>query len=166
MPEADRPPTSVAAPPRSPCHVGIVTCDLGRAMDDLAGRFDVTWGKPSTVDHEYVTRDGRVRWPLHVVHSSGPIAFELLEGGPGTVWETTALTRLHHYALWTTDLAGEVAALEQKGWQLELTVAGSDNGGPRGFAYVVRPGSARLELISRVAAGDGPSRGDGARRRA
>lgn len=120
-------------------------------MVDLAERFDVTWREPSTVDHEYLTRDGRVHWPLKVVHSGGPIAFELLEGGSGTVWETAGLTRLHHYGFWTSDLAGEVAALEQRDWQLELTVAGDDGGAPHGFAYLVRPGSARIELIARPA---------------
>jgi hypothetical protein len=129
--------------------VGIVTADIGQAMDVLAERFGVSWRAPSTVDHDYVVASGAVRWPLTVSHSTGPIAFELLAGGPGTVWATDALTELHHYAFWTTDLPGEVAALQRKQWELELTVAGGGHGGPHGFAYLVRPGSARIELIAR-----------------
>jgi hypothetical protein len=136
-------------PPRAPCHVGIVTTDLDQAMEVLAERFGVTWRPPTTVEQAYRTAAGVVRWPLTVSHSSGPIAFELLAGGRGTVWATDALTALHHYAFWTTDLAGEVVALQHKRWELELTVAGDDEDGPHEYAYLVRPGSARLELISR-----------------
>jgi hypothetical protein len=118
-------------------------------MDVLAENFGVSWRSPSTVEHDYVVAAGIVRWPLTVCHSSGPIAFELLAGGPGTVWATDAITALHHYAFWTTDLPGEVAALQRKQWELELTVAGDEHAGPNGFAYLVRPGSARLELIAR-----------------
>jgi Glyoxalase/Bleomycin resistance protein/Dioxygenase superfamily len=118
-------------------------------MEVLADRFGVSWREPATVEHEYLTAAGVVRWPLTVSHSSGPIAFELLAGGSGTVWATDAVTTLHHYAFWTTDLPGEVAALQHKRWELELTVAGDDHRRPHGFAYLVRPGSARLELISR-----------------
>jgi hypothetical protein len=126
-------------------------------MDDLTDRFGVSWREPATVEHDYVTAERLVSWPLTVAHSSGPIAFELLEGGAGTVWATEALTRLHHYAFWSTDLTGEVAALQRKDWRLELTVAGGDAGQPSGFAYLVRPGSARLELIARPAREGPPS---------
>jgi hypothetical protein len=139
------------SPPRSPCHIGVVTHDIEQAMEALADRFGVHWNVPSTVDKEYVVSAGQVAWPITVVHSSGPMAIELIEGPPASVWSTSELTRLHHYAFWSSDLEAEVAALQQKGYELELTVA--DAGGrPSSFAYLVRSGSPRLELIQRGAA--------------
>jgi hypothetical protein len=135
-------------PLRPPCHVGIVTCSLDRAMGDLGHRFGVEWGKPRTVANEYVTSAGRSHWTIRVAHSKGPIAIELIEGSAGSVWETTMLTQLHHYAFWSSDLAADVAELERKDYRVGLTIAGRGDE-PVGFAYLARPGSPRLELIER-----------------
>jgi len=136
--------------PRSPCHIGVVTNHIERAMADLVRRFGVQWTVPAAVDMDYVVSSGQVAWPITVVHSSGPMAIELIDGPPTSVWATSELTRLHHYAFWSGDLEREVAAMEQKGYELELTVAAADSR-PSGFAYLVRPGSPRLELIQRNA---------------
>jgi hypothetical protein len=135
------------SPPRPPSHIGLVTHVLEDAMEDLGRRFDLDWGTPRTVVNGYVTPTGHADWTIRVVNSSGPIAIELIEGAAGSLWATTKLFELHHYAFWSRDLAADVAALERKEYQVELTVAG--DGKPRGFAYLVRPGSARLELIER-----------------
>ena len=138
------------SPPRSPCHIGVVTNGIERAMEELTHRFGVQWNVPSTVDKDYVVSSGQVAWPITVVHSSGPMAIELIAGPAASVWATSELTRLHHYAFWSSDLETEVAALQQKGYEVELTVAAA-GGGPSGFAYLVRSGSPRLELIQRAA---------------
>jgi hypothetical protein len=139
------------SPPRSPCHVGVVTNDVQRAMEELTQRFGVGWNPPSTVDKEYVVATGQAAWPITVVHSSGPMAIELIEGPATSVWATSELTRLHHYAFWSSDLEREVAAMQLKGYDLELTVAAAGRR-PSGWAYLVRTGSPRLELIQRSAA--------------
>jgi hypothetical protein len=118
-------------------------------MEDLGRRFDLDWGAPRTVAKQYVTPAGRADWTIRVAHSNGPIVIELIEGAVGSVWATTMLTELHHYAFWSSDLAEDVAALERKEYHVELTVAGDEN--PLGFAYLVRPGSVRLELIEQGA---------------
>jgi hypothetical protein len=137
-------------PPRPPCHIGIVTNELDRAMSDLRHRFGLSWSAPRTVTEEYITPAGRAGWAIRVAHSSGPIAIELIEGGAGSPWACSVLTDLHHYAFWSSNLAADVAALEQKRYEVELTVA-TDAGSPARFAYLVRHGSARLELIERPA---------------
>jgi hypothetical protein len=136
------------SPPRSPCHIGVVTHDTARAMEELTQRFGAQWNMPSAVHKEYVVSSGRVAWPITVVHSNGPMAIELIQGPPASVWTTSELTRLHHYAFWSSDLEAEVAALQQKGYELELTVAAAGDR-PSSFAYLVRSGSPRLELIER-----------------
>jgi len=108
----------------------------------------VPWNVPSAVEKVYVVSSGQMPWPITVVHSSGPMAIELIEGPPTSVWATSELTRLHHYAFWSSDLEREVAAMQQKGYDLELTVAATDRH-PSEFAYLVRSGSPRLELIQR-----------------
>ena len=136
------------SPPRSPCHIGVVTNDIQPAMEELTRRFGVRWNVPSAVEKVYVVSSGQMAWPITVVHSSGPMAIELIEGPPTSVWATSELTRLHHYAFWSSDLEREVAAMQQKGYDLELTVAATDRH-PSEFAYLVRSGSPRLELIQR-----------------
>jgi hypothetical protein len=135
-------------PPRPPCHIGLVTNELDEAMEDLGRRFDLDWGTPRIVANEYVTPTGNAEWTIRVAHSSGPIAIELIEGDDVSLWATSRLTELHHYAFWSSDLAADVTALERKEYQVELTVAG--DGTPGRFAYLARPGSARLELIERA----------------
>jgi hypothetical protein len=75
----------------------------------------------------------------------GPMRVELLEGGPGSVWDTDEVAVLHHVAYWVDDVASTVALLEADGWSLDVTIA-SDDGQPSMFAYMTKPGNARVEL--------------------
>jgi hypothetical protein len=80
------------------------------------------------------------------VHSlGGPMRVELLEGEPRSVWETSEVAALHHLAYWVDDLTGTIDRLRADGWTVEITIA-DPAGEPSLFAYLSKPGHARIEL--------------------
>jgi catechol 2,3-dioxygenase-like lactoylglutathione lyase family enzyme len=130
-------------------HVGIVTRDLDEAMASVGALLGLTWAVEEPIVEQPALRDanGRVAWELRrVVHSmGGPMRVELLQGGPGSVWETDQPAVLHHVAYWVDDIAATAARLEADGWTLEITTASAD-GRPSMFAYMTKPGNARIEI--------------------
>jgi hypothetical protein len=129
-----------------PFHIGITTDDLGASMRDLSRALGVTWTQPTAGEGLFHTVDGVPQpRPTSCISRQGPIHLDLIEGRPGTVWQTTG-TRLHHFAYWTDDLAGDVTRLEAGGWRLEMTKPDAD-GHPTLFAYLRRDDGFRLELI-------------------
>jgi hypothetical protein len=136
-----------------PFHIGITTDDLGASMRDLAHALGVTWTEPSAGEGLFHTVDGVPQpRPTSCVSREGPIHLDLIEGKPGTIWQTTG-ARLHHFAYWTDDLAGDVTRLEAGGWRLEMTMPAED-GSPTLFAYLVRSDGFRLELIDSAGRAD------------
>ena len=134
---------------RTPCHIGVATRELDEAMAAVGRQFDLAWESPRSIQLVFATPSGRESWAVRRVHSAGgPIRIELLEGSPGSVWETSRIACLHHYAYWSDDLPADSLALQREGWELEVTLP--DGGGrPHGFAYLVRAESPRIELIAR-----------------
>ena len=130
-------------------HVGIATRDLDEAMASVGQLFGLEWAEeqPHLETPKMRNADGDVDWVLkRVVHSmGGPMRVELLEGGPGSVWATDEVAVLHHVAYWVDDVAATVASLEADGWSLDVTIA-TDDGRPSMFAYMTKPGNARVEL--------------------
>jgi catechol 2,3-dioxygenase-like lactoylglutathione lyase family enzyme len=129
-------------------HVGIATRDLDEAMAAVGQLFGLEWAEVmGGVTAPMRGPDGQVDWVLRrVVHSmGGPMRVELLEGGPGSVWATDEVAVLHHVAYWVDDVPATVAMLEADGWSLDVTMA-SDDGRPSMFAYMTKPGNARVEL--------------------
>jgi hypothetical protein len=129
-------------------HIGVVTRDLDEGMVAVGGLLGLTWVESEGVaDIPMATLVGPVDWRVHrVAHSTGgPMRIELLEGGPGSVWETRATAELHHIAYWVDDVAGTVALLQADGWSCEVTDRDND-ARPMGFAYMTKPGNARVEL--------------------
>ena len=129
-------------------HIGIATCDLDRAMQSVGETFGLRWTDVQHgVDVQLVGPDGPVRWELRrVVHSlGGPMRVELLEGGPGSVWETDRVSVLHHLAYWVDDIGAQASSLRADGWSIEVTVH-DEHEQPTMFAYMTKPGNARVEL--------------------
>jgi hypothetical protein len=130
-------------------HVGIATRDLDEAMATVGHLFGLEWAEATggITTPKMRGPDGEVDWVLErVVHSmGGPMRVELLQGGPGSVWATDELAVLHHVAYWVDDVAATVALLERDGWSLDVTIA-TDDGRPGMFAYMTKPGNARVEL--------------------
>lgn len=132
-----------------PFHIGIATNDLDASMAALSAAFGISWTEPAAGEGSFTSVDGRPHpRPLACVSIGGAIDIDLMQGAPGTLWESDA-PRLHHFAYWTDDLAGDVARLAGEGWALELTRPDTD-GRPSLFAYLVRADGFRLELIDRA----------------
>jgi hypothetical protein len=131
---------------RIPYHVGIATCDLERARAELGEVFGVEWTPIRTVEGQ-LTTVGAYAGPTRRLHSlGGPMRMEVIEGAPESVWATTRIAELHHYAFWSDDVAADVAHLEALGWEIEMATV-DEEGRPTLFAYLVKPGHIRVELL-------------------
>lgn len=129
-----------------PFHIGITTDDLGTSMRQLADSLGVSWTPPTAGPGMLHVVDGPPQpRPTSCVSRQGPVHLDLIDGKPGTIWETTG-PRLHHFAYWTDDVAGDVERLTGQGWRLEMTIP-DDDGRPTVFAYLVRDDGFRVELI-------------------
>jgi hypothetical protein len=133
-----------------PYHLSFATRDLDLAMARFTELFDLRWsavaegmepGLGTAAAGEAAAWRSR-----RVISLGGPVHYELSEGSPGSIWHTDALATLHHLAYWTTDLRAAIDGLVADGWERELTLF-DDDGGPKEFAYVSKPGWPRLELV-------------------
>ena len=73
---------------------------------------------------------------------------ELIEGTPASVWGTTEVAALHHYAYYSADVAEDVDVLVAEGWAVEMATV-DEHGRPTVFAYLLKPGHIRVELVDR-----------------
>ncbi len=129
-----------------PFHIGIVTNDLRASMEQLSATLGVSWTTPGSGGGLFHSVDGRPQpQPVSCIAREGPVHIDLIQGEPGTIWETES-PRLHHFAYWTDDLEGDVKRLAAGGWRLELTSPGP-HGEPTIFAYLIRDDGFRTELI-------------------
>jgi hypothetical protein len=131
-------------------HVGIAVHDLESAQNDVGKAFGLEWAPiASDVLPNLQTPEGPSDWAARRCQSIGALVpFELLQGSPGSTWDTPASKPVvtHHLAYWTNDIPGEVRALEKEGWTVEIDMLDAD-GNPSMFAYMVKPGSVRVELV-------------------
>jgi hypothetical protein len=133
---------------RLPYHLGVATSDLERARDQLGALLGVGWSPVRTVEGHLHTV-GAYAGPTRRLHSlGGPMRMELIEGTPASVWATTEIAALHHYAYYSADVAADVDALVAEGWQVEMATV-DEQGRPTVFAYLVKPGHIRVELVDR-----------------
>jgi Glyoxalase/Bleomycin resistance protein/Dioxygenase superfamily len=129
-------------------HVGMACHRLEVAMAEVGDLFGVGWTPiaDDTVPGLF-GRDGPCDGVVRRVHSIGSaVAFELLEGGPGSTWDTPKVVVTHHVAYWSLDVGADVRSLQGEGWSIELAVHDAD-GHPTEFAYMVKPGAIRIELV-------------------
>jgi hypothetical protein len=132
---------------RTPYHVGLATCGLESAMAGLGPMAGTDWSvMRAGVEPGLGTPAGPVPWTVRTVHScQGPLHIELLEGSPGSIWETPLTTCVHHVGYWSDDIAGDIERLGHEGWSLELSLFAG--GRPVEFAYLSKAGSIRIELV-------------------
>ena len=130
-------------------HVGIIVPDMEAAMDELGRRFNVGWRDPSTATVRVRDQGGdRILSPrVTFCDNSTPIALELIEALPGTVWSVTGRSQLHHFGLYVDSVQ---AAIDELGLGMELEMAGLDcDGMLAGFCYVTDDLGVRMELVAR-----------------
>lgn len=128
-------------------HVGIVVPDLDRSLAHMRTGLGTEWCDVLQWDMAIWTPEGVDDITCRFTYSRGPQPrFELLQSVPGTVWEVGSSTE-HHVGYWSTDLRGDGAELESKGWRLVATLA-DEPGTPTGFGYYRHPdGGPVLELV-------------------
>jgi hypothetical protein len=132
---------------RVPYHIGLGTRDLEKAQRSLSAVFGVEW-TPIRLSAGDLPMNGALAGPTRIVHSlGGPLRFEVIEGTPGSVYETEAIATLHHYAYWSTDVAADVGSLVEDGWTVEMAVVDAQQT-PTLMAYLVNPDLPRIEVTS------------------
>ncbi|MEU6357615.1 VOC family protein [Streptomyces sp. NPDC047072] len=140
--------------PSDQFHVGIVAEDFEATKDQLSKLFGFEWcddmGGPTEV--ALPTGDTVVDFRCAYSRSSGTVPrLEIVRSVPGTLWEPTPGSGIHHFGYWSDDVAADVAELEKHGYVTEATRRGP--GGGLFFAYL-RSGEEtafRVELVSRAA---------------
>lgn len=118
-------------------HVGYVVEDIERAAAELGVALGLHFNEP----HE--SRYGE--WTILVCYASdGPPFVELVQGEPGSPWDTSRGSRADHIGYFAPDLARDKRALERAG--LPIDIDGTEYGGK--FTYHRAPHAGmRLELI-------------------
>ncbi|HCV00164.1 MAG: hypothetical protein CL897_01530 [Dehalococcoidia bacterium] len=130
-------------------HVGIIVPDIEAAMRELGSRFGVGWRDPSTAN--VLVRDHmgeRMLSPrVTFCDQSTPIALELIEALPDTVWQCGEGSQLHHFGLYVDSVEEAIGDL---GAGMTLEMAGLDRDGMlAGFCYVNDAVGVRMELVER-----------------
>jgi hypothetical protein len=117
-------------------QVGFVVPDLEAAMEELGAALGVEMIGPQE-------RDLGKGLVLRIAFARTPAPYlELIEGPPGSIWDSTGGARIHHLGYWSEDMDADSARLEAAGMAREIDL---------GFARYHGPGSAtgaRVELIS------------------
>ncbi len=130
-------------------HVGIVVPHMEEAMVELGRRFGVGWGEPRIVNVR--VRDSGGDRPLaarvNFCDRTTPIALELIEAIPGTLWAASGKSQLHHFGLYVESVQ---AAIDELGPGMTVEMAGLDRDGMlAGFCYVNDALGVRMELVER-----------------
>jgi catechol 2,3-dioxygenase-like lactoylglutathione lyase family enzyme len=130
-------------------HVGIRVTDIDASMAELSAGLGVRW---ASVQHNAAQKvwtpdDGLRAVELQFVYScEGPQHIELLQGPPGTVWDGSQHSGVHHVGVWVDDVAAETQRCLDAGWALAAAGASPENGYGT-FTYVVPPSGAIVELV-------------------
>jgi hypothetical protein len=130
-------------------HIGIVVPALEPAMEEFGAVAGVTWGRVQRFAAGFTTPSGpRTYDQAFVLSLEGPPYIELLVQVAGSVWEKTGL---HHLGMWSDDVPGESAGLEERGCAWEAALADDQGRRAGGCLHVLPSLDARIELVSRAA---------------
>jgi glyoxalase/bleomycin resistance protein/dioxygenase superfamily protein len=116
-------------------QVGFVVPDLEAAMEEMGASLGVEMVAPQERDVGIGTL--RISFAL-----TPPPYIELIQGPPGSVWDATGGSRIHHLGYWSEDMDADSARLEAGGMPLELDL---------GYARYHRSAAGegvRIELIA------------------
>lgn len=130
-------------------HVGIRVPDLESAMEEIGPALGITWAPMVEREQRVWTPDaGAHTTPLRFTYScEGPQHIELLQGAPGSSWDGTDLTGIHHQGVWVDDVAAETERLVDAGWTLELAGLPPEEG-YGSMTYVRSPTGFLLEPVT------------------
>jgi hypothetical protein len=130
-------------------HVGVVVEDFEAALAGLSSLFGYQWcgelGGPTQVR----LPAGEALLNFRCAYSRTSPRLEIVARIPGTLWEPTAGSGIHHVGYWSDDVAADSAELERRGYLAEATRIGPD--GVPFFAFYRSATGFRVELVSRIA---------------
>ena len=132
-------------PARDQFHVGIVVDDLDAARDLLTEVAGYEWGPDMQLEYTMRLPSGPITFQQRLCYSITEPRLELVRSAAGTPLQPSP-SGLHHLGYWCGDVARSSAGLAAKGWTWECGGALPD--GSPAWAYHLRPGHVRIELVS------------------
>jgi catechol 2,3-dioxygenase-like lactoylglutathione lyase family enzyme len=128
-------------------HVGIRVPDIHAAMADLGKGHGVTWAELQHRQQSVWTPStGQIETELWFTYSQqGPVHLELLQGQPGTLWDTS-VPGIHHTGVWVADVKAVTERLIGEGWTLIGAQAAPEQGFGA-FSYVQSPSGLVIEPV-------------------
>ncbi|MFC8567082.1 VOC family protein [Streptomyces sp. NPDC057245] len=95
-------------------HVCFVVPDIERAMRDLTESVNAQWSG--------VLEDSLGEWDYLLAFTrGGPPYVELVQGPPGSPWDSSLGARCHHLGYWTEDVDRSSARLSGAGFEQEFS---------------------------------------------
>ncbi|MFE6159657.1 VOC family protein [Streptomyces sp. NPDC056486] len=95
-------------------HVCFVVPDIEQAMSDLTESVGAQWSG--------VLEDSLGEWDYRLAFTrGGPPYIELVQGPPGSPWDSTLGARCHHLGYWTEDVTRSAARLSDAGFTQEFS---------------------------------------------
>ena len=115
--------------PEDQFHVGIVAEDYDATKDQLSKLFGFEWsgdmGGPTEVSLPTGDTVIDFQCTYSCSESTAP-RLEIVRRVPGTLWEPTPGSGIHHFGYWSDDVAADTAELERHGYVTEATRKGPD----------------------------------------
>ena len=131
--------------PRDQFHIGIVVDDFDAARDYLTEIGGYEWGPDMQLEYTMLLPSGPVTYPQRLCYSITEPRLEIVRSAAGTPLQPSP-SGLHHFGYWCDDVVASSAALVSRGWAWEC--GGTLPGGAPAWAYHLRPGNVRIELVS------------------
>ncbi len=133
-------------------HVGLRVPDVHATMAELTASMGLRWAPPQHLPmRPWVPGVGYQDLEITLTESvDGPVHVELSQGTPGSIWDSTLGTGLHHFGVWVDDVADTARGLVSKGWIIEMAAASPEEGYGL-FAYIRSPAGVVFEPVSTVA---------------
>lgn len=136
-------------------HTGYVVADVEEAMAQLGRVFDLHWAPLTRITMNLRGPDGPIEPDMTFTYSVEEPHLELLAPVEGTPWAQAeapapvGMQAAHHIGVWSSDVAGDSAALVAAGAPLIVTYDHAGEGA-LGFAYHRLPSGLLVELVDRA----------------
>lgn len=138
----------VGMTPEDQFHIGVIVDDPKSTMADLTALFGYEWCDEIGGSVTASLPTGDINIELRAWYSKSEPRLEIVQSIPGTVWTQVENSGIHHLGYWVDDVATASAALEARGYPVE--VVGKRPDGAAYWAYHRSPSGPRIELVSRL----------------
>ncbi|MFD8001899.1 VOC family protein [Streptomyces mirabilis] len=135
--------------PEDQFHVGIVAEDFEATLRQVSSLFGFEWSEAMGGSVEVELPTGATVIDFSCVYSQSSPRLEIVRRVPGTFWEPTPGSGIHHFGYWSDDVAADTAELESHGYVIEAIRKGPD--GTPFFAFLRSTTGFRVELVTRSA---------------